>query len=81
MKNTNTRRSTDRQAQHIHRGQGIFIPLWRMRKIKFEEAVVRSRAKREGISDPIIQHFTCCCGSLDCIAEPYDATPRRKKQK
>ena len=46
-----------------------FIPLARIRKIRWEEAVLRSRLKREG-EKPVIRHSTCHCGSVECLGIP-----------
>lgn len=57
------------------------MPLSRMRQIRWEECVVRSMAKKEGIEDPIICHFDCRCGDIECLGTPIDSTPRRRKKK
>lgn len=51
-----------------------------MRHIRWEESVVRSMCKREGVDDPVIMHFDCHCGSIECIGTPVDNTPRRRKK-
>lgn len=56
-----------RRYDHINRGERVFLPQWRMRRIRFEESVARAEAKRKGIKDPTIVHLDCHCGSVDCL--------------
>ena len=80
-----------RQRRHMMNGDGrVFIPLWRMRQIKWEEAVVRSRHSRELANktsrnvpdeDITIRHMNCGCGSMECQGVPIDATPRHRRGK
>jgi hypothetical protein len=42
-----------------------------MRKIRWEEAVVNSEARRSGRKDKLTyNHWDCTCGSIDCLANP-----------
>lgn len=51
-----------------------------MRRLKWEECVVRAMAKREGITAAtfVVGHYTCSCGSYECLATAVDRTPRRR---
>ncbi len=60
-----------RKSRHISNGGRAFIPLGRIRRIKWEGAVMRSIAKRRGIVNPSLQHSTCHCGSIECLSIPY----------
>jgi hypothetical protein len=56
----------------ISSGGRVFIPLWRIAQIKWEEAVARSQNKRarRPIKDVQFTHWDCTCGSIGCIANP-----------
>lgn len=63
--------SNNRLRKHIISGNRVFIPLSRMRKIRFEESVKYSIARRAGRKDKLTcSHFDCSCGSIDCLANP-----------
>lgn len=67
---------TDRVYNHINKTGGkVFIPLDRMRHIRWEEAVNRAILKREGyVSDNgskiEFEHWHCSCGSIECLGNP-----------
>lgn len=52
---------------------GKFIPLQRIRAIKFEEACLNRRIKSDKVKRVII-HSTCSCGAIGCLGIPevYD---------
>jgi hypothetical protein len=52
----------------------VFIPQARIREIRYEEAVLRSRKKRMGEDDISIVHHTCRCGVLGCVGVPIATT-------
>ncbi len=53
------------------------MPLSRMRHIRWEEAVVRSHARREKI--PVeIRHFDCHCGSIECLGNAINDVAVRR---
>jgi hypothetical protein len=68
----------ERKRRHISDTFGkAFIPQRRMRHIRWEESVVQSRARREGNPKPVICHDGfCCCGSIECVAQPVNHTNR-----
>jgi hypothetical protein len=61
----------DRRRLHIGKFGRVFLPQSRMRHVRWEEAVLRSRAKRAGVPDPVIHHTDCHCGSVECLAVPW----------
>ena len=48
-----------------------------MRQIRWEESIVRARARRRDDKAEIF-HLTCHCGSLECIANPVDEVDVRR---
>ena len=81
--------SEERIRTHIKLTDGkVFLPQSRMRQIRWEEAVLRSRIKREVITDtrfyyegpPTINHWNCLCGSIECLGNPQNVTPRRRRK-
>ena len=64
------REPTDRLRAHLDRGDRAFIPPDRIRRIRWEECVLRARQAREGVSDAAIVHGTCHCGSMECVGVP-----------
>lgn len=67
---------TNRRRVHIDRVGKAFLPPERMAQIRWEESVLRGRLKREGVTDPVIRHGTCHCGSIACVGVPHaDAEP------
>lgn len=62
-----------RLEDHTQRGGRVFLPQWRMRQIRFEEAVLNSIVKREGLTGTL-HHMDCRCGSIYCKATPYIPT-------
>lgn len=71
-------RTHQRVRRHISgpRGGHVFIPQWRMRQIRWEEAVVNARANREGRDKANVQHMDCHCGSIGCLRTPIDVGKR-----
>jgi len=65
----------DARRKHIIDGGRAMLPASRMRHIRWEEAVLRSRAKRDGDKDPLIRHTDCHCGSIECLGQPYRVSP------
>lgn len=59
------------KRRHIRNGGRALLPQWRMRQIRWEEALLRSKLKRQGIVDIIINHTNCHCGILDCLGIPF----------
>jgi hypothetical protein len=63
--------SNNRLRKHINSGNRAFLPLSRMRRIRFEESVQYSIARRNGRKDKLTcVHFDCSCGSINCLANP-----------
>ena len=62
-----------RREDHIRDGGRVFLPQSRMRQIRFEEAVLNSIVKREGLKGEL-HHMDCSCGSIYCKATPYIPT-------
>lgn len=62
-----------RRENHIQAGGRVFLPQSRMRQIRFEEAVLHSIVKREGLKGEL-HHLDCQCGSIYCKATPYIPT-------
>lgn len=67
----------ERRRAHIDRGERAFLPLTRMREIRWEECVARSLARREGLADHALVHHDCHCGSIGCLGVPVLLPPRR----
>jgi hypothetical protein len=59
-----------RRGDHIGRGGRAYLPNSRMRHIRREEDVARSRARREGKEDVTFRHWNCSCGSIECQGTP-----------
>jgi hypothetical protein len=59
-----------RRTDHIKNGGRVFIPQWRMRQIRWEEARLNSIAKREGLNGDL-HHTSCTCGSIICLGAPF----------
>jgi hypothetical protein len=58
---------------------GRYITQNRMKRIKWEEAEVNSRNKRNYPNKKVIvEHWTCSCGSMQCMAYPGMKTARDK---
>jgi hypothetical protein len=85
---------------HVHKWKGrsrleegrVFIPLWRMRRIKHETDVANAAIKRLGGKDNAeIRTYTCTCGSVNCLGDVYavekrkpespQPTPRKRKSR
>ena len=60
---------TDRRRMHKLMGGRVFIPPERMGQIRWEESVLRSMDKREGVSSRIV-HDACGCGATACLGAP-----------
>jgi hypothetical protein len=73
--------TSERKRAHLQRGDRVFLPLWRMRRVRWEESVARSQATRQGFTEIQVRHSDCHCGSVDCLCVPlvlgWDA--RRKR--
>ena len=71
----------ERKRAHIDRCERAFLPLWRMREVRWEESVARSEAKRAGLTEYRIEHGDCHCGSISCLCTPlvrrWDAETQR----
>jgi hypothetical protein len=63
------RKPTERRRLHIDRGDRAFLPLSRMRRIRWEEACARSYAKRNRIGAYCIEHVVFHCG-IECMGIP-----------
>lgn len=72
MSRSNLRKSieSDRRAAHQSRGDRTFMDQVRMRRIRWEESVVRREAKDDGLTEYAILHLDCSCGSADCRWTP-----------
>lgn len=58
----------DVKGERWHRQDvGVFLPQWRMRQIRWEEALMHAQAKREGKRVGDTYRFDCRCGSDECI--------------
>jgi hypothetical protein len=66
-----------RKRRRLADGGNVFIPVWRMRQIRWEESVARARARRRREKAEII-HLTCHCGFIGCIAVPVDMVEVRR---
>lgn len=64
------KRTGNARQRHQDQGGRLFIPASRIRQIRWEESVARSAYRREGLPDGQIEHITCHCGSVDCLANP-----------
>jgi hypothetical protein len=63
-------RRLSRRAHFIDQGGDAFLPQERMREIRWEEAVVRSKLKREGRSAITFHHVHFHCPSGCCLGTP-----------
>ena len=70
MKTKQYTRYSKRRYNHINKCENVFIPQWRMREIRWEEAVAYSRLKRAPKPNGRLIHFTCHCGSVGCLGVP-----------
>lgn len=68
---------SDRRARKIMNSSDetprVFIPQWRMRQIRWEESAPNAAAKRfkkKTGAEYKLRHFSCSCGSKECIATP-----------
>ncbi len=75
------RQITERKKNHICDGDSAYIPLRRMREIRWEESVVNSQLKRLNPNDYQINHITCHCGSISCLGTPVLVTNRKRKKR
>lgn len=62
----------NRLKKHIFKFGRVFLPQSRMRHIRWEEAVVRSIARRAKRKDPLLAHHSCHCGSIECLGVPHE---------
>ncbi len=60
----------ERIKKHIQKGGRAFLPQWRMREIRWEEAVAYSQIKRSGSKDDYVSHTDCSCGFITCQGVP-----------
>lgn len=64
----------NRRSQHINNGGRVFLPQSRMRQIRWEESVLRSRLNRGDSKhkpeDVVIVHTSCGCGGIGCQGLP-----------
>jgi hypothetical protein len=71
----------ERKRAHIDRGERAFLPLGRMREVRWEESVARSEANRAGLTEYTLVHGDCHCGSISCLCVPmvrcWDAATQR----
>lgn len=63
-------RRLSRRARFIDQGGDAFLPDTRMREIRWEEAVIRSKLKREGRSAITFRHVHFHCPSGCCLGTP-----------
>ncbi len=63
-------RMLSRRARFIDQGGDAFLPEARMREIRWEEAVIRSRLKREGRTVASFRHVHFHCPSGCCLGTP-----------
>jgi hypothetical protein len=63
--------NVERRRAHIKKFGRAFLPEERMRHIRWEEAVLRSRVRRKGGAPFAVAHTSCLCGSVECLAIPY----------
>lgn len=63
-------RPLSRRARFIDRGGDAFLPQSRMRAIRWEEAVIRSRLKRAGKVGVTFRHVHFHCPSGCCLGTP-----------
>lgn len=59
-----------RRRAHIDRGERAFLPLDRMRAIRWEESVAHAEARRAGLREHMLRHHNCHCGSIACLGVP-----------
>ena len=64
-----------RRNRFIDRGGDAFMPLSRMREIRWEEAVIRSILRREGHTAVWFRHVHCHCPSGCCLGTPCARGP------
>lgn len=63
-------RVMSRRDRFIDQGGDAFLPDSRMREIRWEEAVIRSRIKREGGGEVTFRHVHFHCPSGCCLGTP-----------
>lgn len=60
-----------RSRRKVRKGERVFLSQRRMRSIRWEEALVNAWLKRNPPRKPMhIVHYSCTCGSVDCLATP-----------
>lgn len=71
------RRSTtlSRRARFIDQGGDAFLPQSRMREIRWEEAVIRSRLRREGMTGITFRHVRFPCPQGCCLGTAFPQVP------
>jgi hypothetical protein len=67
-----------RRDRFIDNGGDAFLPLSRIREIRWEEAVIRSRLAREGGGgDVTFRHVHFHCRSGCCLGMPIPVEPEK----
>lgn len=79
--NKRTGTQNERRDRHIQRGGRAFLPLSRMRQIRWEEAVLNAQSRRKDEEKPTILHFNCGCGLIEHQGIPLDAKTFRSPKK
>jgi hypothetical protein len=67
-----------RRYRHIDRGEDAFLPMSRMREIRWEEAVIRSVERRAGREVLAFRHVHFHCGTGCCLGTPIPQLGPRK---
>lgn len=76
----------ERQRAHINKtvgsrpDAGIFLPQRRMNQIRWEQSIMHSIARREGVTVTTTRRFDCSCGSIGCLGNIIDSTLRRRRK-
>lgn len=59
-----------RREKFIDNGGNVFMPLSKMREIRYDEAVIRSILRRKGQVDVTFSHVHFHCPSGCCLGTP-----------
>jgi hypothetical protein len=70
-----------RRFHHIDEGGSAFLPMSRMREIRWEEAVIRSIERRAGHVGIWFRHVHFHCGTGCCLGTPVVAGGDESKKK
>lgn len=72
-----------RQQRHLDNLGRVFLSHEKMRAIRWEEALARAQARRDGITDFKVVHRTFHC-HLECVAVPIvvplGRRPKRRRR-